>query len=377
MSSAALSGIGRDAKLYLRPVMPVDSPVGLDGRVARLAGGLNWFAGYELTALAAGKRVFEDIIAVERFEEALAALPAEQAGALEAIRARIESARAPLQLGERVLRFDQPQVAAILNVTPDSFSDGGAFHDDPAGAAAAGVAMAAEGAALIDLGGESTRPGSETVWEGDEIKRVVPVIERLAASGTAISIDTRKAAVMEAALAAGAHLVNDVAALLYDDRALEVVAKAGCPVVLMHSPDPKNGGHGEHRYGDVLFDVYDWLEARIDAAVAGGIARDRIILDPGIGFGKSLQENLQLVNGLALLHGLGCPIMLGVSRKRMIGALSVEAPADRRLAGSVMLAVRGAELGAQILRVHDVAETVQAIRVWRGLRDAAMMPRFG
>ncbi|RJF91527.1 dihydropteroate synthase [Sphingomonas cavernae] len=355
--------------------MPVDSPVGLDGRVARLAGGLNWFAGYELIAIADGRRVFADVIAVERLDEAIAALPDGQAGAIGALRQRIEGARAPLQLGERVLRFDQPHVAGILNVTPDSFSDGGAYHDDPASAAAAGVAMAAEGAALIDLGGESTRPGSQPVWEGDEVARVVPVIERMAASGTAISIDTRKAAVMEAALAAGAHIVNDVAALLYDERALEVVAKAGCPVVLMHSPDPKSGGHGEHRYGDVLLDVYDWLEARIAAVVAGGVAREKIIVDPGIGFGKSLQENLQLVNGLALLHGLGCPIMLGVSRKRMIGALSGEAPADKRLAGSVMLAVRGAELGAQILRVHDVAETVQAIRVWRGLRDAAMMPR--
>lgn len=375
MTFGALSGIGRDAKIYLRPVMPVESPVGLDGRAARLAGGLNWFAGYELIAVEGGKRVFQDIVPVERMDEAIAALPDTQAEAATALRVRIEGTRTPLQLGERVLRFDQPQVAGILNVTPDSFSDGGAYPGDPAGAAAAGVSLAAEGAALIDVGGESTRPGAATVWEGDEIALVVPVIERLAKSGAAISIDTRKAAVMEAALAAGAHIVNDVAALLYDERALEVVAKAGCPVVLMHSPDPARGPHEEQRYFDPLIEVYGWLEARIAAVMAGGVARHKIIVDPGIGFGKALQVNLQLLNGLALFQGLGCPLMLGVSRKRMIGALSNEAPATKRLGGSIALAVRGAELGAQILRVHDVAETVQALRVWRGLRDAAMMPR--
>jgi dihydropteroate synthase len=236
--------------------------------------------------------------------------------------------------------------------------------------------MASAGAALIDVGGESTRPGADTVWEGDEIARVVPAIERLSAAGNAVSIDTRKAGVMEAALSAGAHMVNDVAALLWDDRAAEVVAKTGCPVVLMHSPDPKAGPHGEHRYADAALEVFDWLAARIDAAVAAGIAREKILIDPGIGFGKTLQVNLQLINALALFQGLGCPLMLGVSRKRMIGALSNEAAAGERLAGSIALAVKGADLGAQLLRVHDVAETVQAVRVWRGLRDAAMMPRL-
>ena len=289
--------------------------------------------------------------------------------------AAITAPRAPLVLGERTLRFDQPMVAGILNVTPDSFSDGGAVHDDPAAAASAGVAMAEAGAALIDVGGESTRPGAATVWEGDEIARVVPVIERLARSGTLVSIDTRKAGVMEAALGAGAAIVNDVAALLWDDRALEVVAKAGCPVVLMHSPDPAKGGHGSVGYRDVLLEVFDWLEARIAAVVAGGVDRSRILVDPGIGFGKSLSDNLALINGLALLHGLGCPILLGASRKRLIGALSNEAPARERLGGSIALAMAGVAAGAQLLRVHDVAETAQAVRVWRGLRDRALVGR--
>lgn len=366
--------IDRRARVYLRPAMPVDSPVGFDGQVARLAGGLNWFAGYELLAVIDGRRVSTTLVPIDRIDAAIAGMTDAQAELASAMRARIEAPRPPMQLGERILRFDQPIVTGILNITPDSFSDGGSDAGDPAAAAARGVAQAEAGADLIDVGGESTRPGASAIWEGDEIARVVPVIERLARSGAAISIDTRKAAVMEAALAAGAHIVNDVAALLYDDRAIEVVARAQCPVILMHSPDPKTGGHAEQRHGDVLTSVYDWLEARIMAVVASGVPREKIIVDPGIGFGKTLQDNIRLVNGLALFHGLGCPIMLGVSRKRMIGALSNEASASERLGGSVMLAVKGAELGAQLLRVHDVEESVQAIRVWRGLRDVAMVP---
>lgn len=376
MNLAGLPALGSGAKGYLRPIQFVDSPVGLDGQVDRLAGGLCWFAGYELILAEDGRRVFEAPVAVAAIEGALAALPDRLAAQLTETRRRLTAPRVPLVLGARTIRFDQPQVAGILNVTPDSFSDGGRHVEDPARAAVAGAIMASAGAALIDVGGESTRPGADTVWEGDEIARVVPAIERLSAAGNAVSIDTRKAGVMEAALAAGAHMVNDVAALLWDDRAAEVVAKAGCPVVLMHSPDPGAGPHGEHRYADAPLEVFDWLAARIDAAVSAGIGRDRILVDPGIGFGKTLQVNLQLVNALPLFQGLGCPLMLGVSRKRMIGALSNEAPAGERLAGSIALAVKGADLGAQLLRVHDVAETVQALRVWRGLRDAAMMPRL-
>ena len=287
--------------------------------------------------------------------------------------AAITGSRPPLTLGERVLRFDQPLVAGILNVTPDSFSDGGRHAADPVAAAAAGVDFAARGAALVDVGGESTRPGAAAVWEGDEIARVVPVIERLAASGTPVSVDTRKAGVMEAALAAGAAMVNDVSALLWDERALDAVARAGCPVVLMHSPDPKAGGHGRQDEGDVVGAVIDWLEARVAAVVAAGVERSRIAIDPGIGFGKTLAQNVALVNDLAALHAIGCPVMLGASRKRMVGALANEAPVAERLGGSIALALAGVAAGVQLLRVHDVAETVQAARVWRGLRDQALV----
>jgi dihydropteroate synthase len=176
-------------------------------------------------------------------------------------------------------------------------------------------------------------------------------------------------------LAAGARLVNDVSALTFDPHSAGVVAASGAPVVLMHHQGSPESMQDDPRYGDVLVEVYEWLEDRIAAAEAAGIARDRILVDPGFGFGKSVAHNLELMNGLALLHGLGCPIMLGASRKRTIGALSNEAPADQRLAGSIALALKAVEQGAQLLRVHDVAETVQAIRVWRGLRDQALTPR--
>ena len=350
--------------LHLRPIQFVDTPVGRDGQVARLAGGMLWFSAYEV--------IEDDRRRTVAIADLDALLSDDRAARLHAA---ITAARAPLKLGARTVRFDQPLVAGILNVTPDSFSDGGTLQDDPAAAASAGVALAAAGAALIDVGGESTRPGAQTVWEGDEIARVVPVVERLARAGTLVSIDTRKASVMEAALGAGAAIVNDVSALLWDERALGVAAKAGCPVVLMHSPEPSKGPHGGSGYQDVVVEVFDWLEDRIAAVVAGGVDRAKIVVDPGIGFGKSLSDNLALINGLAIFHGLGCPILLGASRKRMIGALSNEAPVGERLGGSVALALAGVAAGVQILRVHDVAETVQAVRVWRGLRDRALVGR--
>ena len=363
------------ARLYLRPEQFVDSPVGRDGEVARIAGGLVWCAAYELIAVADGRRVVQASVPVSRLPGLIANLPTAQAERLRELANRISAPRAAMTLGERVLRFDQPQVMGILNVTPDSFSDGGRHQGDPGAIARVGFDLGVAGAAVVDVGGESTRPGAAAVWEGDEIARVVPVIAAMAPGGTPISIDTRKAAVMEAALAAGAHMVNDVAALLWDDRAAGVVARAGCPVVLMHSPDPAKGPHGGEGYRDVLVEVFDWLEARIEAVAAAGIDRAKILVDPGIGFGKSLADNLALLNGLGLFHGLGVPVLLGASRKRMIGALSHEAPVDERLGGSLALALHGAGQAIQLLRVHDVAETAQALRVWRGLRDAALSTR--
>jgi dihydropteroate synthase len=354
---------------YLRPTAFVDAPFGHDGKVARLAGGMLWFAAVERVTMDGNRQVSAELVPVERVEELLALGD----GAERAWR-NLASPRPPLQLRDRAVRLDQPQVAGILNVTPDSFSDGGRFDGEEA-AVQAGFAMAEAGAAIIDVGGESTRPGAKPVWEGDEIERVLPAVTRLAAGGTAVSIDTRKSAVMGAAIGAGAAMVNDVSALTYDEGSAALVAGARCPVVLMHNKgSPETMQQAPAYDKPVLFAVFDWLEARIEAAEAAGIERSRIVVDPGIGFGKSVQHNLDLMNGLALLHGLGCPVMLGASRKRMIGALSAEAPAQGRLAGSIALALKGVEQGAQLLRVHDVAETVQALRIWRGLRDAALTP---
>ena len=366
--------ISHHARIYLQPTAFVASPFGRDEVVARLAGGLLWFSAYEVIAVDGGVRTASMLVPIREIANLLASLSEEQAGQARATIARIVAPRAPMQLGERVLRFDQPQIMGILNMTPDSFSDGGALFGDADRGAEAGLAMASAGAAIVDVGGESTRPGAQTVWEGDEILRAEPVVRRLAAAGTIVSIDTRKAAVMAAALAAGAAIVNDVSALSYDSQAAALLAGRSCPVVLMHHQGEPDTMQRQPSYGDALIEVYDWLAARIAFAEAAGIARSRIIVDPGIGFGKTLRHNLQILNGLAMFHGLGCPLLLGASRKRIIGALSNEAPVERRLGGSLALALHGVQAGAQLLRVHDVPETVQAVRIWRGLRDEALTP---
>lgn len=374
MISAEIARRGRSARIYLRPTGFVESPFGYDGQMLRLAGGMLWFAHVEAIAADDNGRFATALVPVERVEDFIDSLPEPQSGAAKLQLERLTAPRAALRLGERVVRLDQPQVMAILNVTPDSFSDGRGLDMEPDAAAERAVRMAEAGAAIVDIGGESTRPGARVVWEGDEIARVRPVLEKLRHAGLALSIDTRKGQVMEAALSAGAHLVNDVAALTWDEEALRVAAGASCPVVLMHHQGNPATMQQDPHYRDALLDVYDWLEARIAAVVAAGVARERLLIDPGIGFGKTLRHNLQILNGLALFHALGLPVVLGASRKRTIGALSNEAPVEQRLGGSIALALTGARAGVQILRVHDVFETVQALRIWRGLRDEALTP---
>lgn len=372
-----MTPVSRYARLYFQPAAFVASPFTHgEGAVARLAGGMVWFSAYEVIVVEAGARVATYQLPVAQVEAFVATLSDEQAVDARRTIARIVAARSPVELCGRVLHFDQPQIMLILNMTPDSFSDGGAHLDDPAAATAGAFAAIEMGATIIDVGGESTRPGAKPVWEGDEIARIDPVVRRLAQGGAIVSIDTRKAAVMEAALGAGAAIVNDVSALSYDPLAAPLLARHDCPVVLMHHQGDPETMQQRPVYGDALIEVYDWLAERIAIAEAAGIARNRIVVDPGIGFGKSLRHNLQILNGLALFHGLGCPLLLGASRKRIIGALSNEAPVDQRLGGSVALALHGAQHGAQILRVHDAAETLQAIRVWRGMHDEALTPSF-
>ena len=356
--------------IYLRPTGYVDSPQRHDGACARLAGTMLWFSQVEVTDKSAGR----SLVSVYDWEAFVANLPGEKQSRYIQLYTRMSEQRAALQMGQRTIRLDQPQVMGIINMTPDSFSDGGRNTDLEAAAEAA-FAMTSVGAAIIDIGGESTRPGAPLVWEGDEITRVEPLINRLSASGNAISIDTRKAAVMEASVAAGATMINDISALLFDDRAVEVARALDVPVVLMHAPSQGSDPHKGGDYADVVLDVFDWLEARVDAVEAAGISRSKILVDPGIGFGKSLADNLAIINNLSIYHGIGCPILFGASRKRMIGALSNEAPVEQRLGGSLFLAMKAVEQGAHIVRVHDAAETVQAVQVWRGLRDAALTAR--
>lgn len=358
--------------IYIRPIAFAQSPQSEEGDAVRIAGGLTYASRFALIVREGGRIVSRRRVAAPDMSDALGALPEELYVSACAQWAGLRASHAPLQCGNRTIRLDQPQVMGILNVTPDSFSDGGKFLDDPEEAMAHASAMLEAGASIIDVGGESTRPGAAAVWEGDEVKRVVPVIERLSAAGAAISIDSRRSTVIEAALAAGAHIVNDVSALRHDARTLDVVARHDVPVVLMHAPGDESDLHADGHYRDVVLDVFDWLRDRRNAAIGAGIARERIILDPGLGFGKSLAENLALINALPLFHALGQPLLVGGSRKRMIGALSNEAPAHKRLGGSLQIAAEAMSTGAQLLRVHDVADTVQALHVWRGLRDAAL-----
>ncbi|MGC2854455.1 dihydropteroate synthase [Novispirillum sp. DQ9] len=264
------------------------------------------------------------------------------------------------------LSMDRPRVMGILNATPDSFSDGGRHFavDD---AVRGGLAMLEAGADILDVGGESTRPGSEEVLPEEEIRRVVPVIRALAERGALVSIDTRHAAVMEAAVAAGAAIINDVTALTGEPASLPTAARLGVPVILMHIQGEPRTMQADPRYSFAPLDVFDWLEARVEACLAAGIARADLCVDPGIGFGKTVEHNAQILKRLGLLHGLGCPVLLGISRKIFIARVSRGEPPLERLPGSLAAAVMGAERGMHILRVHDVAETVQALAVVRAV----------
>lgn len=315
-----------------------------------LAGGPLWFSEVAVHAPGAAPRL---IPVAEVPEGALVALTAP---------------RAPL-CG---LVLDRPRLMGILNVTPDSFSDGGR-HDGLDAAVAQAEALAAAGADILDIGGESTRPGAEPVALATEMARTIPVIEALRARGypLPISIDTRNAAVARAALAAGAGLFNDVSALTHDPDSLAVAAETGAAVCLMHAQGDPRTMQDAPTYADVLTDVVAYLEGRVAAAEAAGIPRDRIMVDPGIGFGKTADHNLALTRGLAILHSLGCPILYGASRKRFIGAIGGAPVPDGRAPGSIAVALEALRQGAQVLRVHDVKETRQAVLLWTALSTGA------
>ena len=266
------------------------------------------------------------------------------------------------------LSMDHPRIMGVLNVTPDSFSDGGR-HDAPARAVAAGRAMVAAGADILDIGGESTRPGAEPVTRNQELARVLPPISGLHSADTVLSIDTRHAEVMTRACDAGAGIINDVDGLR-GEGALVSAAAASVPVIIMHMKGTPETMQQDPVYGFAPVEIYEFLEERIGAAEAAGIPRARLAVDPGFGFGKTLAHNLELMGWAALFHGLGVPVLIGASRKSSIAKMSAGEDADHRLPGSLVLAMQGVAQGCQLLRVHDVAETKQALAVQMALAGA-------
>jgi dihydropteroate synthase len=274
-----------------------------------------------------------------------------------------------LQCGRFELSLDRPFVMGIVNLTPDSFSDGGSYADSKAAINAA-RRMVEDGADILDLGAESTRPGAAAVDADEELRRLLPVIDGLADCGVPLSVDTRKVPVMLGALAAGADMINDIGGFTAPG-AIDAVARGGCGLCVMHMKGEPGTMQQAPSYGDVVSEVEDFLRDRIDALRAAGVALDRIVVDPGIGFGKTRWHNLQLLEALDELCGLGQPILVGVSRKSLIGELTGR-PVERRLAGSLAAALAAVARGARIVRVHDVAETRDALRVWHAVDEAGV-----
>jgi dihydropteroate synthase len=354
---------GQELALFVRPVGLLSGPdasAAVDGGSAVwLAGGPYAFTTVEITART-GDRVQASTGPLNAARDW-----AQRAGHGDAIEAWIERLSLP-RPPFAGLGLDRPSLMGVLNVTPDSFSDGGDFAE-AAPAIERGLALWKAGADIVDVGGESTRPGAAAVAIDEELARVVPVVEALAGAGVRLSIDTRHAAVMAAALDSGAAAVNDVTALAGDPESLATVAGRRCPAVLMHMLGEPQTMQENPVYAHAPTDVFRFLAGRVAACEAAGLPRGLLAVDPGIGFGKTVAHNLELLDHLALFHGLGCAVLLGVSRKSFIGRLSRGEPAKSRMPGSIAAALAGLARGAQILRVHDVAEIRQAVAVWQAI----------
>ncbi len=350
-------------------------PRAIDARAAApagslpLAGGARAFVACEAVLRENGREAAREVVPAPALADWAARCGPEVAAQSIALLERLSTPRPPyagLDLG-------RPQVMGVINVTPDSFSDGG-DRFDVGRAVDDGLAMVEAGAAILDVGGESTRPGSAPIEADEELRRVLPVVRGLAGAGVPVSIDTRRARVMAAALDAGARIVNDVTALAGDPDSLALVAARQVPVVLMHMRGEPGTMQADPRYDDAALDIYDYLERRVAACTAAGMARADIAVDPGIGFGKTATHKLEILDQMALYQGLGCAVVLGVSRKGFIGKLSRGEAPKARLPGSLAAALAGVERGVQILRVHNVAETMQAIAVWRAIETAGPVP---
>ena len=358
-----------DTRLYLRPLGLLAGPAAEEsvacGRGRRLAGGPFVFERCEVILRRPG--------AIQRHVAPIAAVAAWAEEQPPAIRGRAADLCAQLTAARALpAGREPPLLMGIVNVTPDSFSDGGA-HRHAAAAVSQAARLAEAGAAILDIGGESTRPGAAPVGPARELARVQPVLEGLAGlplPGVALSIDTRRAAVMRAALAAGAGLINDVSALTDDAESLAVAAASDAAIVLMHKAGEPATMNRDPRYEDAPLEVFDYLEARIAACREAGVARERLIVDPGIAFGKDSTHNLAILERIALYHGLGCPILLGVSRKGLTPFMEEAFAPKDRWPGSLAAALFARGQGVQMLRVHDVAAMRQALDVWRAVREA-------
>jgi dihydropteroate synthase len=357
---------GTKDRLYLRPLGALHGEVAgealANGWALPLCGGRAAFTACEVWRRSRA-RIERASLPVAELEAWVCERDAALAGALEQRLAALnEPPDLPAGLPDR-----GPLIMGVVNVTPDSFSDGGRFLD-PARAIAEGQAQHAAGAAIVDVGGESTRPGAAEVPAETEIRRVIPVVEALAQSGILVSVDTRKASVIQAAIAAGAGMINDVSALRHDPDSLQVAGTSGLPVVLMHSQGEPATMQRDPRYACAPLDVFDHLEERIEAWIHAGFERRRLVVDPGIGFGKTLAHNLAILRRLGLYLGLGRPLLLGASRKSFIARLADDGsgPAER-LPGSLAAALAGVGQGVALIRVHDVAATRQALRIWQAL----------
>ncbi len=334
-------------RIYLEPIGQIDPVVTGPAGEPFLGGPRRFIACRRYTRHDSGE-IIESIVPVSELST-----PAEATSL-----AKLASPRPPYA----GMDLEQPAVMGVLNVTPDSFSDGGDYFD-PGRAISAGFALAEAGAKIVDVGGESTRPGAREIHADEEIRRIDPVVRALATAGITVSIDTRHARVMAAALNAGARIINDVSALSHEPESLGVVAASDAAVVLMHMQGTPENMQADPSYTDAPLDVFDALAERVAACLDAGIPRARIAVDPGIGFGKTMLHNIEILRHLSLFHGLGCPVALGVSRKLRIGVANSRAKPKARGSGTLAAVLAASDQGVQILRVHDVAETAQALEI--------------
>ncbi|MDG1707676.1 MAG: dihydropteroate synthase [Emcibacteraceae bacterium] len=351
-----------DIKTYVEPLGIARGLTASDGRFLRICDTDLLCAALKIITREKNK-ISTEVVLIENLNDYLDAQSDITRTSLEKTIKAITRKRPALDLKkDRQINFDKPIIQGVLNVTPDSFSDGGTFvsHDN----AVKGVRdMIDAGAKIIDIGGESTKPGAKIVSIEEELKRVIPVIENISSLNTPISIDSRNAEVMREAIAAGADIINDVSALEHDPKSIDVVIETNAPVILMHAQGNPETMQDNPNYNFAVLDIYDYLKTRIEHCLRAGVAKEKIIVDPGIGFGKTVQHNLSLLAHISVFHGLGVPILVGVSRKSFIGKVTGEEEAANRVYGSIAAAQHCVDHGIQIIRVHDVPETKQAFLI--------------